>query len=86
MAGDFIVAALFFLNLCPYFISSNHNGPHGPLRIPKMVKHQPTPTFSIMIWRTAKAAAARAHFTILADAAAVDGLSGFRSVTNVPKA
>lgn len=51
-----------------------------------MVKHQPGLMLSMMGCRTPKAVAASAHRTRLADAAAVDDLSWFRSVKRVPRA
>jgi hypothetical protein len=53
---------------------------------PKKVKHQPTPILSIMIWRTARAVAARVHLIIFAEAAAVEDTSALRSVLRVPSA
>lgn len=53
---------------------------------PKKVNVHPTPKRSIMSCNTARAVAAKAQRTILAEAEAVDDLVGFKSVRRVPKA
>ena len=86
-SGHHAIATCLFCRRCPpHRIPHTMSGMQRPPRSPKMVKHQPTPTPSMTYSRTASAAAARAQRTRLADAAAVEALSAFRSVRSVPNA
>lgn len=53
---------------------------------PKKVNVHPTPRRSIINCNTARAMAAKAQRTMLAEAAAVDDLVEFKSVRSVPNA
>jgi hypothetical protein len=56
------------------------------MRNANIVKHQPAPTASMIGCKAAVPPAAIEHLTILADAAAVEDLPGFKSVVRVPQA